>query len=106
MPTSFSYSNGPPRPHSHMDRRNFDMREDSLPILDISVPLRELTAAVDEMAREQQRVPGRHGRGVAHEGGAVDGQGGGHTAGDTIINRGKKFPLIHQLEFRYHLVFL
>ena len=54
---------------------------DSLPILYISRPLRQLRPRIDEMACEKERIFRGDGEGVAHKGCGVDGQGAGHAAG-------------------------
>ena len=55
-----------------------------VPVLQVSVSLGELRRAVDEVAAEEEVVLGRHGEGVAHEDGRVDGQSTRHLSGDTV----------------------
>lgn len=56
---------------------------DSLPILQVPIPLRRLRAKIHKVAREQQVVPRRDGEGVAHKGPGVEAESAGHAAGNA-----------------------
>ena len=59
--------------------------DDSLPILRISPPLRNLRARIDEMASKEQIVLWRYSHGVAHEGHRIARQSQGHRSRDTVF---------------------
>lgn len=59
-------------------------RRDLLPVIIPPVSLDELAVEVDKVTQEEEVVLGRHGHRVAHERAAVEGQGGGEGAGDTV----------------------
>lgn len=54
-----------------------------LPVVHISITLRDLSGEVDDVAAEEEVVLGRDGEGVAGESGGVDNQGAGHFGGDA-----------------------
>lgn len=56
-----------------------------LPVLHVTVALGSLCAKVDQVATEEEVVPGSDGHGVAHEGGAVADKSGGHGAGNAVV---------------------
>jgi len=57
---------------------------DVLPVVKVSVSLSNLCTEVDEMAAEEEVVYGSDGEGVAHEGGRVTAESGGHRSRDTV----------------------
>ncbi len=57
------------------------MRLDSLPVLEIPCPLRQLCPEVDKVAREQKAVSRGDGKGIAHERCRVEGQSCSHSTG-------------------------
>jgi hypothetical protein len=56
-----------------------------LPVIIPPISLHQLAVEVDKVAQEQQVVLGRHGHRVAHEGAAVEGQGGCERTRDAIL---------------------
>jgi len=59
-----------------------------VPVGEVAVSLGSLGAEVGQVAGEEQVVRGSDGEGVAHECSSVDGQSGGHRAGDTVSGGG------------------
>lgn len=56
-------------------------------MVQVAVALDGLRREVDEVAAEEEPVPGLDGEGVAHEGGRVADKSTGHATGDTIRGR-------------------
>lgn len=65
-----------------------------LPVLDVAVTLGSLCAEVDQVASEEEVVPGLNGHGVAHEGGAVTDKSCGHGTGDTVVESFVSFVIL------------
>ena len=61
---------------------------DLLVVSQISIPLRHLRPKVHDVASEKEVVPRCDGESVAHEDAAVEGEGGGHFAGDAVVEEG------------------
>lgn len=81
-PTLFS------RHHHHSPQPFLEERmknPNSLPILHIAIPLRQLRPEIDKMAPEQQIILRLNSQGIAHKGAGVEYQSAGHAAGYAIV---------------------
>lgn len=66
-------------------KRRENKKANSLPVLHIPIPLRQLRPEIDNVAPEQQVVLRLDRQSVAHKGARVHDQGARHATGYTIV---------------------
>ena len=69
--------------HRRFPRLHCKLPPAVVPVVQVPIPLHNLRGKVDGVAAEEEVVCGRDGERVTHEGCRVEGEGGGHAAGDA-----------------------